>query len=106
SRWNRRPRLGLHTGQGTDHATGHRATKAPDDLIDPFRAGGFLLKDAAPEERVSAVRLIAAGEALLSPSVTRRVIEEFARTSVPAESRAPELEQLTPRERDVFLLLA
>jgi DNA-binding NarL/FixJ family response regulator len=76
-------------------------------VFEALRAGasGFLLKDAAPEELVSAVRLVAAGDALLAPSVTRRVIEEFARTrAVPG--RDARLDELTARERDVFLLLA
>jgi DNA-binding NarL/FixJ family response regulator len=68
-------------------------------------ASGFLLKDAPPEELAAAVRLIAAGEALLAPSVTRRVIEEFARVSRdPAASSA--LDDLTGRELDVLRLMA
>ena len=68
-------------------------------------ASGFLLKDAPPEELAAAVRLIAAGEALLAPSVTRRVIAEFARVSrdpVPASA----LGDLTDRELDVLRLMA
>ncbi len=67
-------------------------------------ASGFLLKDAAPEELVSAVRLVARGDALLAPSVTRRVIEEFAR-SAPTAAQAKPLDELTAREQEVFLLL-
>jgi DNA-binding NarL/FixJ family response regulator len=69
-------------------------------------ASGFLLKDAAPEELVSAVRLVAGGEALLAPSVTRRVIEEFARSAPPATAPVAELDDLTTRERGVLLLVA
>jgi DNA-binding NarL/FixJ family response regulator len=68
-------------------------------------ASGFLLKDAPPEELASAVRLIADGEALLAPSVTRRVIEEFARVGRdPAAGAA--LADLTDRELDVLRLVA
>jgi DNA-binding NarL/FixJ family response regulator len=76
-------------------------------VFEALRAGasGFLLKDAAPEELVSAVRLVAAGDALLAPSVTRKVIEEFARTRA-APSPEARLDQLTAREREVFLLLS
>ena len=78
-------------------------------VFDALRSGasGFMLKDAPPEELVAAVRLVARGEALLAPAVTRSVIEEFARR--PA-ARAPEppaaLAELTAREREVLELLA
>ena len=77
-----------------------------DYVYEALRAGasGFLLKDRPPEELVAAVRVIAAGEALLAPSVTRRLIEEFARRA-PAASRA-ELDELTEREREVLVLMA
>jgi DNA-binding NarL/FixJ family response regulator len=76
-------------------------------VFEALRAGasGFLLKDAAPEELVSAIRLVARGDALLAPSVTRRVIEEFARRAAPSPPN-PGLERLTPREREVLLLVA
>jgi DNA-binding NarL/FixJ family response regulator len=67
-------------------------------------ASGFLLKDAPPEELAVGVRVIAAGEALLAPSVTRRVIEEFARLRPPGEQRS--LEGLTDREMEVLRLVA
>ncbi len=75
-------------------------------MYEALRAGasGFLLKDRPPEELVAAVRVIAAGEALLAPSVTRRLIEEFARRA-PTVSRA-ELGELTDREREVLVLMA
>ncbi|MFD2092187.1 response regulator [Blastococcus deserti] len=75
-------------------------------VFDALRAGasGFLLKDAPPEELVTAVRLVAAGEALLAPSVTRRVIEEFARRPAPARRGAHE--RLTARELEVLRLVA
>jgi len=77
-----------------------------DYVYDALRAGasGFLLKDATPEEILAAVRIVGAGEALLAPSVTRRLIAEFAgrkRLTAP-----PELDRLTPREREVLLHVA
>ena len=77
-----------------------------DYVYEALRAGasGFLLKDRPPEELVAAVRVIAAGEALLAPSVTRRLIEEFARRA-PMASRS-ELDELTEREREVLVLMA
>ena len=68
-------------------------------------ASGFMLKDRPPEELLSAIRVIAAGEALLAPNVTRRLIRHFVRQPDPL--RAPEaLEQLTAREREVLALIA
>jgi DNA-binding NarL/FixJ family response regulator len=77
-----------------------------DYVFDALRAGasGFLVKDAEPVDLIAAVRLVARGEALLSPSVTRRVIEEFAvRAKEPPPSR--HLEELTEREREVMALV-
>ncbi|WP_018350325.1 response regulator [Longispora albida] len=68
-------------------------------------ASGFLLKDTPPEELIRAVRVIAAGEALLAPSVTRRLISDLAMAHVPA-SEARDLAALTPRELDVLTLIA
>jgi DNA-binding NarL/FixJ family response regulator len=75
-------------------------------VYEALRAGasGFLLKDRPPEELVAAVRVIAAGEALLAPSVTRRLIEEFAKR--PATATRDELAELTEREREVLVLMA
>jgi DNA-binding NarL/FixJ family response regulator len=76
-------------------------------VYDALRAGasGFLLKDRPPEELVQAVRVVAAGDALLAPTVTRRLIEEFAQR--PGARAAPAaLEQLTDREREVLVLMA
>jgi DNA-binding NarL/FixJ family response regulator len=67
-------------------------------------ASGFLLKDAPPDELVSAVRVVASGEALLAPSVTRRLIEEFTRQPVPRSD--VRTSRLTPREREVLVLVA
>jgi DNA-binding NarL/FixJ family response regulator len=78
-------------------------------VYDALRAGasGFMLKDAPPEEIAAAVRIVARGEALLAPAVTRAVIEEFARQQ-PALAPTPPaaIDELTPREREVFDLLA
>jgi DNA-binding NarL/FixJ family response regulator len=68
-------------------------------------ASGFLLKDAPPEELVQAVRVVAGGEALLAPSVTRRLIDKFAQHPVP-EDRAATLASLTEREAEVLKLVA
>ncbi len=76
-------------------------------VYEALRAGasGFLLKDRPSEELVAAVRVIAAGEALLAPSVTRRLIEEFA--SRPPSAAPPDgLDELTDREREVLVLMA
>jgi DNA-binding NarL/FixJ family response regulator len=68
-------------------------------------ASGFLVKDATPEDIVRAVRVVAAGEALLAPTVTARLIREFARR-VPAPRRAERLAALTQREREILVLVA
>ena len=68
-------------------------------------ASGFMLKDAPPEEIAGAVRIVARGEALLAPAVTRAVIEEFARTPAASRRSPPALDDLTPREREVLDLL-
>lgn len=90
-----------------------------DYLAEALRAGasGFLLKNSSPEDLVAAVRVVAGGEALLSPAVTRRVIEGFAMqststqppTAVPdprTSSPGSDYEQLTEREREVLQLVA
>jgi DNA-binding NarL/FixJ family response regulator len=74
-------------------------------------ASGFLVKDTEPVELLRGVRAVAAGDALLSPSVTRRVIGEFATPgglgrAAPPESADRQLEQLTDREREVMVLVA
>jgi DNA-binding NarL/FixJ family response regulator len=69
-------------------------------------ASGFLLKDSLPEDLFAAIRLIAAGEALLAPGVTRRLIAEFVRRPETPRARPSELAQLTDRERDVLALIA
>jgi DNA-binding NarL/FixJ family response regulator len=70
-------------------------------------ASGFLLKDVTAERLFDAVRVVAAGEALLAPTVTRRLISEFARMRPHHPGRAsPELGSLTPRETEVLMLIA
>jgi len=69
-------------------------------------ASGFLLKNAPPEQLIGAVRVVAAGDALLSPSITRRVIEQFARLPPPGASTTMTLAGLTDRERQVLRLVA
>jgi DNA-binding NarL/FixJ family response regulator len=69
-------------------------------------ASGFLLKDVRPEQLAEAVRTVAAGDALLSPAITRRLIEQFVRRPPPGATKPPELTQLTERELDVLVLVA
>jgi DNA-binding NarL/FixJ family response regulator len=71
-------------------------------------ASGFLLKDTLPVDLLGAVRVVAAGDALISPRITRRLIEEFARLPQPAGTAASNaaLDQLTDREREVLGLVA
>ncbi len=75
-------------------------------VFDALRAGasGFLLKDSAAAQLAAGVRLVAAGEALLAPAITRRLIEEFA-TAPDPRAAGPALEELTPREREILLLM-
>ena len=77
-------------------------------VYDAIRAGaaGFLLKDAPPVELINAIRIIADGDALLAPSVTRRLIEEFANQPSPASLAMDQLESLTERELDVLRVIA
>jgi DNA-binding NarL/FixJ family response regulator len=84
-----------------------------DYLVDALRAGasGFLLKNAGADELIAAVRVVAAGDALLAPEVTRRVIERFAAASVPvttpvAVASWPLADSLTDREAEVLRLVA
>ena len=76
-------------------------------VYDALRAGasGFLLKDAPANQLAAGVRMVAAGDALLAPAITRRLIEEFTATP-PAASAPPGLDELTPRELEVFRLVA
>ena len=76
-------------------------------VVEALRAGasGFLLKDVRPEQLVEAVRVVAAGEALLAPTVTRRLLDRFA-ASLPVETPPPSLDVLTARELEILRLLA
>ena len=77
-------------------------------VYEALRAGasGFLLKDVPPEQLVAGIRVVAEGEALLAPSITRRLIQEFASTA-PAPAEPPKgLDELTARELEVFKLVA
>jgi DNA-binding NarL/FixJ family response regulator len=75
-------------------------------VYEALRAGasGFVLKDDSPEQLIAAIRTVAAGEALLSPTITKRVIQKFARLPRPAPPK--ELDELSEREREVFRLMA
>jgi DNA-binding NarL/FixJ family response regulator len=79
-----------------------------DYVYEALRSGasGFLLKDAPRADLVTAVRVAAAGDALLAPSVTRRLIEAFASRPASAAPAPSKLASLTPRERDILLLVA
>jgi DNA-binding NarL/FixJ family response regulator len=78
-----------------------------DYVFGALRAGasGFLVKRTRPEELIAAVHTIAAGDSLLSPSVTSRVIERMAQHPTPAPAAQEKLDELTPREREVFQLM-
>jgi DNA-binding NarL/FixJ family response regulator len=75
-------------------------------VYEALRAGasGFVLKDDTPEQLLAAIRTVAAGDGLLSPAVTKRVIQKFART--PRADPPKEIDELSERERDVFRLVA
>jgi len=77
-------------------------------VFDALRAGaaGFLLKDTRPADLCAAIRVVASGEALLAPAVTRRLIAEFARTTGSRPALSRELDVLTPRETEVLTLIA
>ena len=79
-----------------------------DYVFEALRSGasGFLLKDAPRADLIAAVRVAAAGDALLAPSVTRRLIETFAQRPASATPSPARLASLTPRERDILLLVA
>ena len=77
-------------------------------VFDALRAGasGFMLKDAPAEELIAAIRVVAAGDALLAPAVTRRLIEQFVRDHPPTLPADATLDDLTRREREVLVLIA
>jgi DNA-binding NarL/FixJ family response regulator len=95
-----------------EHGEGHRVliltTFERDDYIAAALhagASGFLVKNAPPEQLIDAIRIVADGDAILSPSVTRRLVERFAR-EVPRQTRQALLDPLTERERQVLELVA
>ncbi len=77
-------------------------------VYEALRAGasGFLLKDVPPEQLAAGIRVVAAGEALLAPSITRRLIQEFAAATPATLAPPPGLDELTARELEVFRLVA
>jgi DNA-binding NarL/FixJ family response regulator len=77
-------------------------------VYEALRAGasGFLLKDAPPEQLIAAIHTLAAGEALIAPAITKRLIEQFARSAPRSGPSTAGLEQLTPRELEVLVLIA
>jgi DNA-binding NarL/FixJ family response regulator len=97
-------------GDGSDAKVVMLTTFDMDEYVyDALRAGasGFLLKDVPPEQLVAGIRAVASGDALLAPSVTRRVIEEFVRRPPDSMRTAPpELAELTARELEVLKLMA
>jgi DNA-binding NarL/FixJ family response regulator len=101
--------------EATRNITGDDSTAATHVLIlttfdldeyvfEALRAGasGFLLKDTLPDDLLAAVRVVAEGDALLAPKVTRRLIERFAEQATPAPAPNPGLEHLTEREQEVL----
>ncbi|OEU88073.1 LuxR family transcriptional regulator [Streptomyces abyssalis] len=110
------PRAGSGAGSAAGAGSAHRpkvlmlTTFDVDDYVyEALRAGasGFLLKDAPPADLIAAVRIVAEGEALLAPSVTRRLIADFARQRpAPSASRELRLNGLTDRETEVLELIA
>jgi len=77
-------------------------------VYEALRAGasGFMLKDAPPEQLVEAIRIVADGDALLAPAITRRVIEEYVSRPLAGDGHPPALEELTARELEVLRLVA
>jgi RNA polymerase sigma factor (sigma-70 family) len=77
-------------------------------VYEALRAGasGFLLKDAPPEQLIAAIHTLAAGEALIAPAITKRLIEQFARAAPRSGVSAAAFEELTPRELEVLVLIA
>ena len=101
-------RLITAAGPGTPKVVILTTFDLDDYVYEALRSGasGFLLKDAPRADLVAAVRVAAAGDALLAPSVTRRLIEAFARRPASAAPAPSRLASLTPRERDILLQVA
>jgi DNA-binding NarL/FixJ family response regulator len=100
--------MSQHRPSSTANATCSQAQRVNLDeyVYEALRAGasGFVLRDDPPEQLLAAIRIVAGGDALLSPAITKRVIKRFTRIPQPAPPR--ELQDLTEREREVFRLLA
>jgi DNA-binding NarL/FixJ family response regulator len=105
--------------EATRRITGDRATAASRVVIlttfdldeyvyDALRAGasGFLLKDTLPEDLLAAIRVVGAGDALIAPAITRRLIEEFAHRPEPSEASRKPIAELTDRELEVLGMVA
>jgi len=82
--------------------------ETPENVYDGLRSGasGFMLKDGDPDELIRAIRVVAAGDALLAPKVTSRLLADLAAQPEVARSAPPELDALTEREREVMALVA
>ncbi|MEV4482467.1 response regulator transcription factor [Micromonospora coxensis] len=96
-----------------DHPAGPRVLvlttfDTEDDAFAALRAGasGFLLKNVPPEELLAAIRVVAAGDSVVAPSITRRLLDRFADRLGPGPAEDPRLARLTEREREVLLLVA
>ena len=98
----------LLAGDGTTRVLILTTFDADEYVYEAMKSGasGFLLKDVRPEQLAEAVRVVAAGESLLAPAITRRLIEQFVRRPPPGAARPPQLEELTERELDVLMLVA
>ena len=101
------------TSPGTSSATSPRVVILTTFDLDEYvyaamqaGASGFLLKDVTPEQLVAAVRTVSLGDALLAPSITRRLVERFAQPAVPLAGAPDALATLTARETEVFKLVA
>jgi DNA-binding NarL/FixJ family response regulator len=102
-------RLGEGTGSDGPRVLVLTTFDTDEHVVAALRAGasGFLLKDVAPADFVAAIRVVAAGEALIAPTVTRRLLERFARLPMPGDAaHAEQLGQLTERELEVLGLVA
>ena len=98
----------LLAGDGSSRVLILTTFDANEYVYEAMRAGasGFLLKDVRPEQLAEAVRVVAAGDALLAPAITRRLVEQFVRRPPPGTAKPPELADLTERELDVLRLVA
>jgi DNA-binding NarL/FixJ family response regulator len=100
-------RILAHNRQPTTHVLILTTFDLDEYVYDALRAGasGFLLKDVPPDQLAAGVRMVSSGDALLAPSITRRLIEEFAASRTPPDT-IPGFNELSPRELEVFRLLA